>query len=82
MDVEALDPERVLHKLHIGSRGVEAGDQRNGHRKTDQRTDQCQPAHRVGLPFFAEGQQEGAKSNRHPDRKTQQTHFCSSPTTC
>src|SRR5690606_17028971 len=43
-----------------------------------QRTDQCDPAHHLGLLLLAKGQQDRTKDDGRPNCKTQQSHFSSS----
>jgi len=67
VDVEALDPQRLLHELHRSRAVVELLDQRQRDRQAGQGADQGQPAHCLDLVLAAQGQQEGAECDRHPD---------------
>jgi len=73
--VEALDPLGFFDELHGRRTELEALVQRNGDQETDHRPEQGQPAHGGGMLIAADREQQRAEGNRHPDCKTQQTHF-------
>ena len=79
-NIETLDPGSLLDKLHGGSSQLETLIERQGHGKPRQRTDEGKPAHGTSMLVTAKGQQQNTERDGRPDSKTQQTHFCSSPT--
>ena len=79
-DVETFDPGGFLNKLHRCSAELETLIERQGHCKPRQSTNQGQPTHGPRMLVAAKSQQQRAERDGRPDSKTQQTHFCSSPT--
>src|SRR5690606_35324777 len=69
VDVERLDPGRLLDELHGGGGGIEARVERNGDHETGQRPDEREAARQPGTVVAAQSQHQQAEYDRNEDRK-------------
>ena len=77
MHLEAFDPQGLFHPLHLSAVDLKAAIQRQGDQKADQCTEQCQPAHCLGMLIPPQGEQQATNNNRRPNGQAQQTHVLS-----